>query len=153
MSPKVLLTALIAAKPLSALAPVADLLLRLYVSKVFFISGLTKIQDWETTVFLFTEEYRTPFISPLLAAISGTAAELILPVLLTLGLFTRLSALGLLIVNLMAVVSYYHVLHEISAALQDHIEWGLILFIIASLSCCRLGLDTLIQHKLKQSNH
>ena len=135
MSTKILLNTLISAKPLTALAPLADLLLRLYVSKVFFLSGLTKIQDWGTTVFLFTEEYRTPFLPPLVAAIGGTAAELILPVLLTLGLFTRLSALGLFAVNIVALVSYYHVLHEIPAALQDHLEWGLMLLVIASLSC------------------
>ena len=149
MSPKVLLNALISAKPLNALAPVADLLLRLYVSKVFFLSGLTKIQDWETTVFLFTEEYRTPFLPPLIAAMGGTAAELILPVLLTLGLFTRLAAVGLFAVNILAVVSYYHVLHEIPAALQDHLEWGLMLLVIASLSCGRWGLDTRIARKNK----
>ena len=152
MSPKVLLNTLISAKPLNALAPVADLVLRLYVSKVFFLSGLTKIQDWETTVFLFTEEYRTPFLPPLLAAIGGTAAELILPMLLTLGLLTRLAAFGLFAVNIVAVVSYYHVLHEMPAALQDHLEWGLILLMIASISCCRLGLDTLILRKFKQTN-
>ncbi|MGL6040226.1 MAG: DoxX family protein, partial [Deefgea sp.] len=144
MSPTVLLKAFISAKPLNLLAPAADLLLRLYVSKVFFLSGLTKIQDWETTVFLFTEEYRTPFLPPLLAAIGGTAAELILPVLLTLGLLTRFAALGLFAVNIVAVVSYYHVLHEVPAALQDHLEWGLMLLMIASIYCSRIGLDTLI---------
>lgn len=98
-------------------------------------------------MFLFTEEYRTPFLPPLIAAFAGTAAELILPVLLVIGLFTRLAAIGLFLVNIMAVVAYYHVLHEMPAALQDHLEWGLMLLVIASISCCRLGLDTLISRK------
>ena len=129
---------------LDRLAPIGDLLLRLYVSKVFFWSGLSKIQDWSSTLYLFTDEYHVPFLPPLWAAIGGTAGELVLPVLLTLGLFTRLSALGLFVVNLIAVASYYHVLKDIPSALQDHLEWGLMLLMIASISCCRIGLDTLM---------
>ncbi|WP_051534652.1 DoxX family protein [Deefgea rivuli] len=144
------LKALITAKPLSALAPVADLLLRLYISKVFFLSGLTKIQDWSTTLFLFSNEYHVPVLPPLIAAIGATAGELLLPILLTLGLFTRLSALGLSALNLTAVLSYYYVLKDIPSALQDHLEWGLMLLIIACVPLCRFGLDTLIQRSCHQ---
>lgn len=150
MSRQDLLNTLMSAKPLNALAPISEFLLRLYVSKIFFLSGLTKIQDWDTTLYLFTEEYRVPFLPPLLAAIGGTAGELILPILLALGLFTRLSAVGLFFVNLMAVASYYHVLKDIPAALQDHLEWGLMLLMLASMSCCRFGLDTLTQRRLNK---
>jgi putative oxidoreductase len=139
------LKALIAAKPLTVIAPIADLLLRLYISKVFFLSGLTKIQDWSTTLFLFSNEYHVPILPPLIAAMGATAGELLLPILLTLGLFTRLSALGLSILNLMAVLSYYYVLKDIPSALQDHLEWGLMLLMIASVPICRFGFDTLIQ--------
>jgi putative oxidoreductase len=142
--------ALIAAKPLNALAPLADLLLRLYISKVFFLSGLTKIQDWDNTLFLFSNEYHVPILPPLWAAIGGTAGELLLPILLTLGLLTRLSALGLFMLNLMAVASYYHVLKDIPSALQDHLEWGLMLLMIASLSHSYLRLDHWIQRRINQ---
>ena len=71
---------------LEFLQPVLDLGLRLWVAKVFFASGLTKIQSWETTLWLFEEEYMVPVLSPQIAAFMATSAELFLPVLLVLGL-------------------------------------------------------------------
>ena len=50
---------------LDSLQPLAALLARLYVAQVFFLSGLTKLRDWGTTVALFTDEYKVPFLSPL----------------------------------------------------------------------------------------
>ena len=85
--------------------PPAALAARAYVAWVFFASGLTKLRDWETTVFLFTEEYHVPLLSPTAAALSGTAGELVLPVLLVLGLAGRFAALGLSVVNVVAVIS------------------------------------------------
>ena len=112
------------AAALDALQPAAALAARLYVGQVFFLSGLTKIRDWETTVALFTDEYKVPFLPPALAALMGTAGELVLPVLLVLGLGGRFAALGLLVVNAVAVVS----LAEIApAALQQHVFWGALL--------------------------
>ncbi|NHQ87545.1 DoxX family protein [Iodobacter sp. HSC-16F04] len=134
-------------KPLNTLAPAADLLLRLYIGKVFFLSGLTKIADWNTTLFLFNDEYHVPLLPPQLAAIAGTAGELALPVLLILGLFTRLSAVGLFALNLLAVASYYHVLKDIPAALQDHLEWGLMIFTLAAVPLSRWSLDTFLQRR------
>ncbi len=136
--------ALIQAKILDALAPVADFLLRLYLCKVFFLSGLTKIQDWNTTLFLFTDEYHVPLLPPVIAALFGTAAELILPIALLFGLFTRSSALGLLLVNGMAVVAYFHVLKTIPSALQDHLEWGLMLLVLVAIPTRRWGLDCVL---------
>ena len=113
---------------LDALQPLAALLARLYVAKVFFMSGLTKLNDWGTTVALFTDEYKVPFLSPAVAAFMGTAGELVLPVLLVIGLAGRFSALGLFVVNVVAVIS----LSEIApAALQAHILWGTLLAALA----------------------
>lgn len=109
---------------LQALQPVAALLARLYVAQVFFLSGLTKLRDWEITVALFTDEYQVPLLSPTLAAWLGTAGELLLPLILVLGLGARFAALGLSVVNAVAVIS----LAEIApAALQQHVLWGVLL--------------------------
>ena len=106
------------------LQPVLALVGRLYVAKVFFASGLTKVRDWSITVALFENEYQVPFLSPQLAAAMGTAGELTLPVLLAAGLGTRFAAVGLFILNAVAVISY----PEISdAGIKDHILWGSIL--------------------------
>ena len=118
---------------LDSLQPLAALLARLYIAQVFFLAGLTKIRDWGTTMALFTDEYKVPMLSPVIAAVMGTAGELVLPVLLVLGLGGRISALGLFVVNAVAVIS----LSEIApAALQQHIFWGSLL---AALSIFGLG--------------
>lgn len=114
--------ALVAA--LDSLQPLAALAARIYVGQAFFLSGLTKIRDWDTTVALFTDEYKVPLLPPALAALMGTAGELVLPVLLVLGLGGRFAALGLFVVNAVAVIS----LSEIApAALQQHVFWGSLL--------------------------
>lgn len=111
-------------RALDALQPLAAFLARLYLAQVFFMSGLTKLRDWGTTVALFTDEYHVPLLSPGLAAALGTAGELVLPVLLVLGLGGRFSALGLFVVNVVAVIS----LSEIApAALQQHVFWASLL--------------------------
>lgn len=79
---------------------------RYYIAQVFFLSGLTKIRDWDTTLLLFTEEYHVPILPPALAAVMGAAGELVLPCLLLPGLAGRFAALGLSVVNVMAVISY-----------------------------------------------
>lgn len=134
---------------LNAAQPLAALAARIYLAQAFFLSGLTKIRDWETTVLLFTEEYQVPLLSPQLAAISGTAGELVLPVLLLIGLAGRFSALGLSVVNVVAVVS----LAEIApAALQQHITWGVLLAALALYGVGRWSVDCLwIQPRLNRT--
>lgn len=102
----------------------AALLARLYVAQVFFLSGLTKLRDWDITLALFMDEYHVPLLPPAIAAVAGTTGELVLPVLLALGLAGRFAALGLSVVNVVAVLS----LAEIApAALGQHQLWGVLL--------------------------
>ena len=109
---------------LESLQPLAALAARAYLAQAFFLSGLTKIRDWDTTLALFADEYKVPLLSPAMAALAGTAGELVLPVMLVLGLGGRFAALGLFVVNAVAVIS----LSEIApAALQQHIFWGSLL--------------------------
>jgi len=120
--------------------PLAALMARAYIAQVFFLSGLTKLRDWGTTVALFTDEYKVPLLPPEVAALMGTAGELVLPVLLVLGLGGRLAALGLSVVNIVAVIS----LSEIApAALQQHITWGVLLAALAIYGVGKWSLDTL----------
>lgn len=109
-------------------APALDLGLRLFIADVFFKSGLTKIQTWDSTLYLFREEYKVPLLPPELAAWLGTGAELALPVLLVFGLFGRFGALGLTILNAVAVYSYYDQLSE--AGRNQHLYWGLLLAVL-----------------------
>lgn len=133
-------------RSLDALQPLAALLARLYIAQVFFLSGLTKLRDWETTVALFTDEYKVPLLPPAAAALMGTAGELLLPVLLVLGLGGRFSALGLFVVNAVAVIS----LSEIApAALQQHVFWGSLLAGLAVYGLGPWSLDRWLAPKIR----
>lgn len=121
------------------------LISRIYVAKVFFMSGLTKINDWGTTVMLFTDEYKVPFLSPSVAALMGTVGELVLPVLLVVGLCGRFAALGLFVVNVVAVVA----LTDIPVpALQQHVFWGWMLAMLAIVGMGQWSADCWLKKRL-----
>lgn len=114
---------------LQAAAHVLDLGIRLYVAEVFFRSGLLKIGNWSGTLYLFKNEYRVPLLPPELAAWLGTFGELFFPPLLALGIATRFAALSLSAVNVVAVVSFWHVLGDNEAAMMSHYFWGTLLLV------------------------
>lgn len=123
---------------LDGLRAPAALAARIYIAQVFFLSGLTKLRDWDITLLLFTEEYRVPVLSPAVAAVMGTVGELVLPVLLLIGLAGRFAALGLSVVNVVAVLS----LSDIApAALQQHITWGVLLAALALYGVGKWSVD------------
>lgn len=130
---------------LEYLRPVADLVARLYIARVFFLSGLSKFQDWETTLYLFREEYHVPLLPPEIAAVCGTAGELVFSVLLALGVFTPLSAFALFVLNIVAFASYYQALIETPAAWHDHLEWGIIIALLMTAKPGCLSVDSLIK--------
>ncbi len=70
---------------------------RISIAAIFFLSGRTKVDGLLTitdgTYELFRSEYKLPLVPPEIAAHLATYAEHLFPMLLVLGLFTRLSAL------------------------------------------------------------
>jgi putative oxidoreductase len=75
---------------------IIQLAMRVGVGAVFFKAGLLKYNSWEFTVKLFEEEYKVPLIDPTVAARLAMVQELTLPVLLFLGLATRVATVPLL---------------------------------------------------------
>jgi putative oxidoreductase len=131
---------------LNYLSPLLDLILRIWVAKVFFQSGLTKIQSWDTTVMLFEYEYNVPILSPTLAAYMGTGAELTLPILLFLGLLCRPTALALFVFNFIAVISY----PDISpGGINQHYMWGMMLAVTFFHGAGKISLDHWFCQKFK----
>jgi putative oxidoreductase len=128
-----------------------DLVVRLYLLKVFFQSGLTKIQSWQTTIDLFAYEYSVPFLAPELAAQLATAGELILPVLILFGLFTRPAAIGLFILN--AVAAYAYALTDFynMIGMLDHVLWGAMILVYILYGPSPLSIDSLISKKSSSS--
>ena len=127
-----------AVRGLQALQPLALLGARFYVAGVFFRAGLTKLRDWDTTIALFENEYHVPLLDPTVAALLGTGAELLLPVLLVFGLSGRFAAAGLTILNAVAVISLMDVPE---AALLGHVFWGSLLLALLLWGPGAISLD------------
>ncbi len=125
------------------------LFVRLYVADAFFRAGLTKLGGWDSEMpflsssaqYLFENEYQVPLIPWELAAYLGTVAELILPILLTLGIATRFNALALFIFNVIAVISYPIIWQ---GGFYDHKLWGVMLLITVVYGAGRISIDNLI---------
>jgi putative oxidoreductase len=127
-----------AVRLVDGLQPLLALAIRVYVARVFFASGLIKLENWAGTLALFENEFHVPLLSPHAAALLGTAAELGLPVLLVLGLGTRAIALALFALNIVAVISY----PDLSdAGLKDHMLWGALLVVTFVYGPGKFALD------------
>ncbi len=129
-----------------------ELMVRLYLLKVFFQSGLTKIQSWQSTVDLFAYEYSVPLLSPEVAAIMGTGGELILPVLLLAGFMTRPAAIGLFVLN--AVAAYAYALTDFYnfTGMLDHILWGAMILVYILYGPSPLSIDSLLSKKTNNAD-
>jgi len=131
------------------LTPLLDLGMRLWVARVFWYSGLTKIQSWETTLMLFEYEYAVPVIPFNVAAILATGVELIVPVMLVFGVGTRGGALALFVLNYVAATAY----PDISpAGLKDHYLWGALLAVTFFHGPGMLSVDHFLNKKFRSTN-
>jgi putative oxidoreductase len=131
------------------LVPLFDLFIRLWIAKVFFWSGLTKLDDWNSTLFLFEAEYQVPILPVPVAAFLGTTFELVCPILLAVGLASRLAALPLLAMALViqfvlgaANPAFYHV---------QHYYWMILLVAIVLRGAGPISLDHAIGKRLARA--
>ena len=140
--------------PLDLLARLAhktlplDLLLlvqRLGIAAVFFMSGRTKIVEgsWltidDSAFELFRTDYALPFIPPVPATYAATTAEHLFPILLVLGLFTRVSAGGLFVMTAVIEIFVY------PDAWPTHLSWAGLLLPLIALGGGKLSLDRLLK--------
>ena len=130
-------------KHISNLQNVFLLVLRLWLGWVFISAGLTKFNHWDSTLFLFEYEYQVPLIPWQLAAYVGTAAEVILPMFVVIGLITRPMALALFGFNIVAVISYPSIWER---GFLDHQLWGLMILVVLLYGAGRWSLDQLFSH-------
>jgi len=112
---------------------------RVGIAAIFWMSARTKVEGWfsvsDSAYTLFREEYRLPLLPPELAAQMATMAEHVFPILLVLGLFTRLSALALLGMTLVIQVFVY------PDAWPTHLSWAGLMLYLAGRGGGRLSLD------------
>ncbi|MEL7445711.1 MAG: NAD(P)/FAD-dependent oxidoreductase [Pseudomonadota bacterium] len=86
--------------------PFTDLVTRLFIALPFLRSGLVKASDWDTAVLLATNEYPVSWMEPQTAAALGLTIELVGPLLLVLGLFTRPAAFAMATLTIIAQAVY-----------------------------------------------
>jgi putative oxidoreductase len=136
---------------LAAIPPALPLiLLRVALAVPFYRSGLTKwdgfLQLSNGAKFLFADEFRLhvfgsqiPYPFPLAAATAAGIAEIVLPILLVLGLFTRFAALGLLAMT--AVIQ----LTVPDGWANFHLPWAAMALALVVFGPGRLSLDALFR--------
>tara|TARA_R110001583_G_scaffold19886_1_gene77174 strand:+ start:3860 stop:4303 length:444 start_codon:yes stop_codon:yes gene_type:complete len=125
--------------------PLVLLAARLWVANIFWKAGYLKFTTWDSTLYLFEEEYQVPIIPWELAAYLGTAAELILPIFLVLGLLTRPMAAILFMFNIMAVVSYPTIWDN---GFYDHRFWGALILMNVIWGAGKISVDQLIKKNM-----
>src|SRR5260370_35645807 len=86
--------------------PKVELLIRLWLAKIFFVSGVLKLTHWQTALELAAHEYPVRFLSPVAAAYVGVSIEGLSPVLLPLGFMTRYAAGPMLALSLVIHFPY-----------------------------------------------
>ena len=125
---------------------------RFSIAAVFWKSGQTKLQGlsidivnldftlgWpslsDSVISLFKDEYRLPLIAPEIAAPMAAFAEHFFPLLILLGLATRLSALALLGMTLTIQLFVY------PDAYPTHGTWAAVLLYLMLYGPGKLSLD------------
>ncbi len=112
---------------------------RFGIAGIFFLSGRTKVDGFltvtDSTYALFREEYKVPQVPPEIAAHLAAYAEHLFPLLLVLGLGTRLSALALL--GMTAVIQIF----VYPDAWPTHLSWAVLLLFLVGRGGGTLALD------------
>jgi putative oxidoreductase len=137
----------ICVRRIAALLPDTLLLLiaRFGIASVFFLSGRTKVEGvitiTDSTYELFRTEYALPLLSPEITATLATWAEHLFPILLALGLFTSLSAIGLLTMTMVIQIFVY------PDAWSTHLSWTAILLPLIARGGGNWSVDALLRSR------
>lgn len=122
---------------------VLTVIVRVAIAAVFFLSGRTKVEGvlniTDGTYFLFAEEYRVPLIPSDIAAHLATYAEHLFPVLIVLGLATRVSALALLGMTIVIEVFVYPL------GWPTHLMWAALLLYLIRFGAGAFSLDRILK--------
>ena len=119
------------------LTPVALLAGRLYIARIFLKSGIKKAKDMNGAEMLFKYEYELPLIPADIAAYLATAAEIIFPIMLILGMAARFGAIGIFIMVLVIELLVF-------PGTTEHYYQMIILGIIMTHGAGKLSVDHLL---------
>lgn len=119
--------------------------LRLAVATVFWNSAMAKLANWDTTLSLFSDDYKVPLLPPEIAAYMAATVELTTPVLLVLGLLTRPAAFVLLAMTAVIEIFVY------PQAWPTHIQWAAMLLILLARGAGAFSIDYLLWRRFARS--
>lgn len=131
------------------------LISRFAIATVFWRSVQTKIEGWQifgqnlkfwnitdSTFFLFQYEYTLPILSGKIAAYLATFGEFFLSIGILIGLLTRFSAIGLLIMTAVIQLFVY------PESWSVHILWAALLVYLIKHGGGAISMDFLLQKAL-----
>jgi putative oxidoreductase len=122
---------------------VIQLMARIGIAMIFWRAGQSKLANWDLTLQLFANEYKVPVIPPEIAAPMAVAVELGAPVLLVLGLFTRIATLPMIGMTLVIQTFVY------PQAWVDHLIWMTLLLLLLTRGPGFFSIDHLIGKLLR----
>lgn len=119
-----------------------QLAMRIAIGFVFFNAGLLKARSFDFAIKLFAQEYKLPLIPQEFAARIAMLSELSFPVLLFLGLGTRLATLPLLAMTLVIVTLVY------PSSWVESLLWASVLLTLLTRGAGVFSLDYIIERWL-----
>jgi NADH dehydrogenase/putative oxidoreductase len=126
-----------------AVWPKIDLIIRLWLAQVFFVSGVLKLTSWQTALDLARNEYPVSWMSPVAAAYTGVSIEVVGSVLLAAGFMTRYAAVPMLILSLVIQFAYL--------PFDSQLFWALLFGWYAVSGAGPISIDRLLRRGLADS--
>lgn len=120
--------------------PLFVLFIRIWIARIFWFSGLTKISNWPATVYLFENDYKVPYLPVELAAYLATTIELVCPILLISGFVARFATIPLLVMTWVIALTY--------PGYVEHTYWAILLGVILLYGPGCVSVDYWIRRKL-----
>ena len=124
-------------------APIVDLIIRIWLAQIFFVSAIVKIANWDNALNLSRYEYPVAWMDAATAAYLGVSIELIGAILLAAGLATRFAATSMLALSLVIQLNY--------RPLDGHLFWVALFGWYVIRGAGPLSIDHLISRGLKES--
>jgi putative oxidoreductase len=112
-----------------------QLVCRLAIAGVFLRAGMQKLAGWETTLALFSEEYKVPLLPPDIAATMSVSTEVGCSLLILLGLATRLATLPFF--GMILTIQLF----VFPQAWPEHLTWTGILLVLLTRGAGAISLD------------
>ena len=123
--------------------PKAELLMRLWIARIFIGSAMVKLADWQTALQLSAHEYPLGSLSAVAETYLGVSLELVAGSLLAVGAFTRLASVALFCLSLTIQITY--------KPFDDQLVWMALFAWYAVSGAGLLSLDQLLSRGLRGS--